>query len=49
VLTIDMAIVNTIEASDYAYGSANAMVFFVITIVLSLLQLGVVKLMGKNS
>lgn len=47
--SIAMSIVNTITNSDVAYGTANAMVFFVITIVISLAQLGVVKLMGRKS
>jgi raffinose/stachyose/melibiose transport system permease protein len=47
--SIAMSIVNTVQASDVAYGTANAMVFFVVTVLLSLLQLGVVKLMGKKS
>ncbi len=47
--SIAMGITKTVESSDVAYGSANAMVFFVVTILLSLLQLGIVKLMGRNS
>ncbi|HEY0641197.1 MAG TPA: sugar ABC transporter permease [Pseudonocardiaceae bacterium] len=47
--SIAMSIVNTVTNSDVAYGTANAMMFFVVTIVLSSLQLGVVKLMGRKS
>jgi len=47
--SIAMSIVGTLNSSDFAYGVANAMVFFVATIVLSLLQLGFVKLMGRKS
>lgn len=47
--SIAMSITGTVANSDVAYGTANAMVFFVVTIVLSLLQLGVVKLMGRKS
>lgn len=47
--SIAMAITDTVNASDVAYGSANAMLFFVVTIVLSVAQLGLVKLMGKKS
>lgn len=46
--SIAMSIVRTVEASDIAYGTANAMVFFLVTVVLSLLQLGVIKLMGDK-
>ncbi|MFT3834282.1 MAG: sugar ABC transporter permease [Micropruina sp.] len=47
--SIAMGITKTVESSDVAYGSANAMIFFVVTILLSLLQLGIVKLMGRKS
>ena len=47
--SISMSIVNTINNSDFAYGSAQAMVFFLVTIVLSLLQLLLVKKIGKKS
>jgi raffinose/stachyose/melibiose transport system permease protein len=47
--SISMSIVNTINNSDFAYGSAQAMVFFLVTIVLSLLQLLLVKKIGQKS
>ena len=47
--SIAMSITGTVTNSDVAYGTAQAMVFFVVTVVLSLLQLGVVKLMGRKS
>lgn len=47
--SIAMAIAGTVNSSDVAYGSANAMLFFVVTIALSLAQLGVAKLMGRKS
>ncbi|WP_415084371.1 carbohydrate ABC transporter permease [Micropruina sp.] len=46
--SIAMSITSTVASSDVAYGSANAMVFFVVTILLSVAQLGVVKLMGEK-
>lgn len=46
--SIAMSIVNTVGNSDYSYGVANAMVFFLVTIILSLLQLLLVKKMGGN-
>ena len=47
--SISMSIVNTLGSSDYAYGSASSVVFAIVTILLSVAQLGVIRLMGSRS
>ncbi|MDO9417764.1 carbohydrate ABC transporter permease [Pararhizobium sp.] len=47
--SVAMTIVNTLNTSDYAYGAANSVVFAVVTILLSIAQLGLIRFMGKKS
>lgn len=46
--SIAMSIVKTLEASDYSYGSANAVVFAVFTILLSIAQLALIRRIGAS-
>lgn len=47
--SIAMSITGTVTNSDVAYGTANAMIFFVLTVLLSVVQLGIAKAMGRKS
>ena len=46
--SIAMSIVKTLEFSDYSYGSANAVVFAVFTILLSIAQLALIRRIGAS-
>jgi raffinose/stachyose/melibiose transport system permease protein len=47
--SIAMSIVQTLNTSDYAYGSASSVVFAIVTILLSVAQLAIIRLIGRNS
>lgn len=46
--SIAMSIVKTLETSDYSYGSANAVVFAIFTILLSIAQLALIRRIGAS-
>ena len=46
--SIAMSIVNTLSSSDFAYGAANAVVFGLFTIILSILQLAIIRKLGGS-
>ena len=46
--SIAMSIVKTLEFSDYSYGSANAVVFALFTILLSIAQLALIRRIGAS-
>lgn len=46
--SIAMSIVGTLNSSDFAYGAANAVVFGAFTIILSILQLALIRKIGGS-
>ena len=41
--SVSMAIFNGLNTGDYAYSMANAVIFFIVTVVFSLVQLRLIK------